>query len=124
MPPLIKAMKLSVTLIDYEYPNEKGGGIPDPLIWDLADKDTLYIMVLAFGNGIIVEMRATGDSEDALELLRGVALGTGNCRRIEITDELCARLWLCRDGDECYAQGEINPGYIFIDPVPKPALVD
>ncbi len=117
-------MKLQATLIDYEYPENRGRGIPDPLIWDLADEDTLNLMTLAFGNGIIVEMRVTGDSVEALDVLRGMALGVGNCRRVELSEGQRERLWLYRDGDDCYVQGEANPGYVFVDPMPKPALVD
>jgi len=122
--PCVMTMKLQATLIDYEYPANKGRGIPDPLIWDLTDTATLHLMTLAFGNGIIVEMRVTGDSAEALNVLRSMALGVGKCRKVELSDEERARLWLYRDGDACYAQGEANPGYVFVDPVPKPALVD
>ncbi len=117
-------MKLQATLIDYEYPENRGRGIPDPLIWDLQDKQTLELMALAFGNGIIVEMRVTGDSIEALDLLRSMAQGVGNCRRVQLSEDERAGLWLYREGDECYAQGASSPGYVFVDPVPKPALVD
>ena len=124
MCPCVMTMKLQVTLIDYEYPKDKGRGIPDPLIWDLADTATRHLMTLAFGNGIIVEMRVTGDSAEALNVLRSMALDIGKCRRVELSEEQRARLWLFRDGDECYAQGDVKPGYVFVEPVPKPALVD
>ena len=81
-------------------------------------------MALTFGNGIIVELRATGDSEEVLEVLRGAALGTGHCRPVMLSEDERARLWLHRDGDECYVQGNENPGYVFINPRPTPALVD
>lgn len=115
-------MKLQATLIDYEYPKEGHRGIPDPLIWDLTDSNTLYMMALAFGNGIIVELRVTGDSAGALDYLRDMAIKVGSCRRVELTDDQKAKLWLYRDGDEVYLQGASN--YVFVDPVPKPALVD
>lgn len=116
-------MKLQATLIDYEYPESKGKGIPDPLIWDLSDSNTREMILLAFGNGIIVELRVTGDSEEALDMLRLTAQKVGHCRAAELSEDQRARLWLYRDGDECYVQGD-NSGFIFVDPVPKPALVD
>lgn len=108
-------MKLQITLIDWEYPAE----IPTPEIWELRDNSNLMALYLAFANGIIIELRAIGDSQDAVEVIRGLALGAGSCQKVDLSPEKKAKVWLYQDGDECYIQGD-DFAYIFIDPNPKP----
>jgi hypothetical protein len=114
-----EAMRLLVDIIDWEYPPERQPAAPT--IWDLLDQNTLMQLVLALGNGIIVEMRAEADSDDALAALRDLLIHVGSCQLIDLAPEIKQRLWLYVDGDQCYQQGTTNPGYIFVNPLPQPA---
>jgi hypothetical protein len=110
-------MKVQIILIDWEYPEEKE--IPKPEIWDLKDRNDLMSLYLAFANGIIVELRAIGESEEVIKVIRGLAQGAGACQRVELTPEKRAKVWLYQEGDESYIQGD-DFAYIFIDPNPRP----
>jgi hypothetical protein len=61
-------------------------------------------LVLALGNGIILEMRAEADSHEALDVLRGLVRGTGNCQPVVLDGAQRERLWLYAEGDECCQQ--------------------
>ena len=115
-------MKVSIALIDWSYPDDVK--IPEPEVWDLHNGSTLMQLMLAFANGIIVEVRAVAESHEALDVLRGMAKGTGGCVPVVLTSTEKSRLWLYQEGDECYRQGEEDPGYVFLDPVPNPNLFD
>ncbi len=111
-------MRLLISVIDWEYPSVKKEILP--MEWDLQNKETLKSLLLAYGNGIIVELRAEGENEDAIGVLRGVAIGTGNSNRVELSLEEKQRLWLFQEGDECYRQPMESGGYTFINPIPQP----
>ena len=117
-------MRLLLTIIDWDYPDD--GKTPRPEHWDLASDtmDRLMPLYLSFANGIIVEMKAEGDSEEALKLIRGLASGAGSCTKVDaLTDEDKARLWLYEEGYDCYRQGSIpDAAYIFINTRPRPEL--
>jgi hypothetical protein len=110
--------KLLLTLIDWEYPED--GKRPTADVWDLKDESDLMRLYMAFANGIIVELKAVGDSQEAIDVLRGLAGGAGSGYAHMPTEEEKARLWLCEDGYECYKQGSGNANYIFIHPKPQP----
>ena len=111
-------MRLLISIIDWEYPSSKEE--IQPMVWNLRDKKTLRDLILAYGNGIILELRAEGDNEDAIGMLRGVAIGAGNSSRIELSAEEKQSLWLCQEGDECYRQPMKSGGFTFINPTPQP----
>lgn len=110
-------MKLLLTLIDWEYPSTKK--IPTPELWELNNNNNLMQLYLAFANGIIIELRAIGDCEDAIGVIRGLAMGAGSCKKSELSIEQKDRIWLYQDGDESYIQGN-ESGFIFVDPIPQP----
>ena len=64
-------MRLLLTIIDWDYPDD--GKIPRPEHWDLASDtmDRLMPLYLSFANGIIIEMKAEGDSAEALFVFVG-----------------------------------------------------
>jgi len=64
--------KLLITMIAWEYPSD--GRLPVPTIWDLVDKNQLMGLYLALANGIILEMKAEGNSQEALDVLIREAL--------------------------------------------------
>lgn len=115
-------MKLRLTIIDWEYPDN--GQIPEPQLLDLSsmNKNELMALYLTFANGIIIEMKAQGDSEEAIQLIRGLALGAGSCKLVDtLSQEEKEKLWLYEDGYECYVQGKgIHAAYIFVNPKPQP----
>lgn len=119
-------MKLLLTIIDWAYPAERT--IPRPERWDLSSEsmDQVMPLYMSFANGIIVEMKAEADSEEALTLIRGLALGAGSCTLIEsLADEDKARLWLFEEGYDCYRQGRgPDAAYIFVNPTPQPHLFE
>ncbi len=77
-------------------------------------------LYLALANGAVLEMRAEADSEEALELMRGMVTGVGSCRSIVLNEEQKQALWFFQENDECYQQGSNSPGFIFIDPMIQP----
>ncbi len=113
-------MKLVLSLIDWEYPED--GKADEPSVWDLDNANSIMGLVLEFGNGVIIEMRADGDCEDALEALRGLAIGTGRCTLAETITPEIKKAWLYKEGYDCYIQPTTPPAYIFISPHPNPAL--
>ena len=114
-------MRLLITLIGWEeYPAD--GTIPDPYICDLSERASLTNLIIMFGNGVIGEMRAEGDSLDALKILSGVIHGPGACRPHVLTPDELTKLWIYHSGDECYIQEGTPPGYIFVNPKPQPHL--
>src|SRR5262245_37701575 len=72
----------------------------------------LMSLVLMFGNGLEGDIRITGNTADAIEAARGLALGTGSCRPIEPPTDSP----LYRAGDECYVQPPST--LVFLDPKP------
>ena len=97
-------MKLLLTIIDWEYPDD--GKIPRPERLDVSEMDQVMPLYMSFANGLIVEMKAEGDSEEALKLIRGLASGAGSCTLIDtLANEDKARLWLYEEGYDCYRQG-------------------
>ena len=115
-------MKLRITIIDWEYPDDDEE--LKPQIWEMLNKKALMDLYLAFANGIIVEMKVEGDSEDAVRLIKGIASGAGSCIPYELSTIEKESLWLTQDGYECYKQGRENSGYIFINPFPQPQYFD
>jgi hypothetical protein len=111
-------MKALIDIIDWEYPQMRE--TYHPAVWDLSDKDEIYKLVLGLGNGIILELRAEADSEEALRVLRGLFKGVGSCTPVTLTAGQKQRLWYHHEGDECHQQPGKHPGYMMIDPVPRP----
>lgn len=111
-------MRLLIDTIDWEYPQQRQGY--QPTLWDLEDRNTLLSLVLAFGNGVILELRAEAESQVALDVLIGLAVGTGACTKIMLDPEIAERLWLYDATYDCYQQGTKSPAYIFIHPFPQP----
>jgi len=115
-------MKLRIVMIDWEYP--QNGQVPGPEILDLASmgQNELMAWYLAFANGVIIELKAEGDSEEALQFIRGLALGAGSGKLMDVLpEEEKERLWLYEEGYECYVQGsDPNAAYFFVNPYPQP----
>jgi hypothetical protein len=111
--------QLLITMIDWEYPVDDEP--ISPIIWDLYNKETLMQLYMALANGIVVEMKAEGDIEEAIDILRGMLRGAGSAKAITLSDTVKENLWLFEEGFECYQQGsDKHPGYVFINPVPQP----
>ena len=111
-------MRLLISLIEAKYPASKEK--VRPMVWDFHDRNRILDLILLYGNGEILELRAVGENEDVIGALRGVVIGTGGSKKIEIALEEKQSLWLYREGDECYQQPMSNGGYTFIDPTPQP----
>jgi hypothetical protein len=109
-----------VDIIDWEYPAERGKY--EPRIVDLNNWKDVELLVLLYGNGVIIELRTEGESEDAIQAMRGLAIGTGRAKLIELTDEQKKNLWFYHEGDECYVQSSGGEPFSFsmIDPIPRP----
>ena len=114
--------KLRITMIDWEYPSD--GKSPLPTVWDLQQQNQLMALYLSFANGIILEMKAEGNTNDSLDVLRGIILGAGSCVLVTLSDDEKNISWLYEDGYECYKQGEKSPAYIFVNPTPQPDKFD
>jgi hypothetical protein len=112
--------RILATIIDWEYPARRL--IPPLAIYDLEDDDELMRLVLSFGNGTILEMRAIGETADAVEVLRGLAIGTGGCRPRPLTADERASLWLADDVSETYVRDGARPTFVLLHPEPQPAL--
>jgi hypothetical protein len=110
--------KLLITMIDWEYPSD--GNSPLPIIWDIQQENQLMALYLSLANGVILEMKAECDTEDSLDILRGIILGAGSCVTVTLSDDEKKKLWLYEKGYECYKQGDKSPAYIFVNPIPKP----
>jgi hypothetical protein len=80
---LRSSARLLIDLIDWGYPEERRSY--QPTIEHLSDPDTAMKYILAFGNGIINELRAEGETAEALQAIRGLALGTGACTLVELS---------------------------------------
>ena len=76
-------------------------------------------LYLFFANGIILEMKAEGDTDDSLDILRGIILGAGSCVAVTLSDVEKKKAWLHEEGYECYKQGDKAPAYIFVNPTPQ-----
>ena len=111
-------MSLLVSMIDWEYPSSKEK-VQSQLLDILKWKDLEYL-ILAYGNGVIIELRAEGETADIIDGLRGIAKGTGASTKIELSLEEKQSLWLYQEEDECYKQPIKDGGYTFINPIPQP----
>ncbi len=105
-------------MIEWEYPSD--GKIPRLDIWDLSDRNAVMALYLALANGVVVEMKAEGDSVEALDVLRGLLQGAGSCSPVTLSTEQKKALWLYKDGYECYQQGITLPAFFFVYPTPRP----
>jgi hypothetical protein len=76
-----------------------------------AVRENLMSLLLMFGNGLEGDIRMTGNTADAVEAARGLAIGTGNCQRVEAPASP-----LYRPGDECYVQAPST--LVFLCPTP------
>ncbi len=85
----------------------------DVEVWDMADNHDLYRLLLGYGNGLFLESRIVGESEEALDLFRGLMRGGG----YQPVDPPGNRQ-LYQPGDECFGR------IVFIDPIPRPDLFD
>jgi hypothetical protein len=111
-------MRLLITLIDWQYPSAKEE--VENTVWDINDQNTLLALILTYGNGTLLELRAEGENEDAIDGLRSIAIGTGASHKIELSLAEQQNLWLYQAGDECYKQPMDSGGYTFINPTPQP----
>ena len=109
-------------MIDWEYPSD--GKTPLPIVWDLQKENQLMALYLSFANGIILEMKAEADTDDSLDVLRGIILGAGSCAEFTLSGHEKNKVWLYEEGYECYKQGEKSPAYIFVNPTPQPNKFD
>ena len=109
-------MKLILYSIDWEYPSKKS--IPRPDYWDLEDKNQLLMLYKSVADGIYLELRVKGESQKAIDVFRGIVKGGGSGQEVKLTNEEKEKLWLYKEGDECYKQG--RDSYFFINPKPQP----
>ena len=109
-------------MIDWEYPSD--GKSPLPTTWDLQQENQLMALYLSFANGIILEMKAEGDTDDSLNILRGIILGAGSCIAITPSDYEKKKMWLYEKAYEYYKQGDKSPAYVFVNPTPRPDKFD
>jgi hypothetical protein len=111
-------LKLLVDIIDWEYPGERQEYCPS--VWDLTNNNTLLGLILAFGNGVILEFRAEADSVESLAILEDIITNVGGCKPAKLSHEEQQHLWFYTDECRCYTQGTSNPAYIFVHPIPQP----
>jgi len=110
--------KLLITMIYWEYPSDRK--LPLPIVWDLEKENQLMALYLSFANGIILEMKAEAETDDSLDVLRGIILGAGSCVAATLSDDEKNKAWLYHEGYECYKQGNKSPAYIFVNPTHQP----
>ena len=79
-------------MIDWAYPAERKA--PSPEVIDLSQKSDLMSLYLSLANGVIVEMKAEADSEEALGALRGLIEGAGSGVRHALSAQEKAACWL------------------------------
>lgn len=79
--------------------------------------DDLYPLLLMLGNGLDGDVRFVGNTPDAVEMARGLIIGTGACRPMEPPTDAP----LYQPGDECYRQHA--QGRAFLDPKPTGEVV-
>ena len=115
-------MKLLVDLIKNNYPETPVGGSYKPRVWDFQRTNVLMGWMTTFNNGTIVEMRVVGGSQDAINFVRQTADVSGCPAPVELEGDEVSQVHLYQDGDECYKQRA--GGYIFLDPTPRPELVN
>ena len=110
--------RVRIVMIDWEYPATKE--IPDPWELDLGDKTSMYLLLLSFGNGTIVELYAEVENETALTAFRSLAEDIGACKPRPLTPAEKQSVWLYREGTEVYVcdSHSGSPTYIFINPAP------
>ncbi len=111
-------MKLRITMIDWKYPDD--GQTPSPEVLDLAERSQVMLLYMSLADGAIVEMKAEADSEEALDVLRGLIQGAGSGVRADLSAQEKAKCWLYEEGYECYTQGDKDPAYFFVNPAPRP----
>ena len=111
-------MKLRITMIDWKYPDD--GQTPSPEVLDLAEQSQVMLLYMSLADGAIVEMKAEADSEEALDVLRGLIQGAGSGVRADLSAQEKTRCWLYEEGYECYTQGVKDPAYFFVNPAPRP----
>ncbi len=111
-------MKLRILMIDWEYPDD--GKPPSPQVLDLTEQGDVMDLYMSLANGTIVEMKAEGDSEEALDVLRGLIRGAGAGVQADLSAQEKAACWLYEEGYECYTQGVNDPAYFFVNPAPRP----
>jgi hypothetical protein len=109
-------MKLRLIVLDRASGDQHGSWV-----WDLERKNLLMLAYLHFANGLDWQTRIEGDTQEALDVARGLARGAGSCQRLAsmncLTPELKEGRCLYQEGDECYLQGEAATGsLLFIDP--------
>ena len=109
-------------MIDWEYPDERK--TPAPEVLELSQKSDLMSLYLSLANGVIIEMKAEADSEEALGALRGLIEGAGSGVRRDLSEEEKAACWLYEEGYDCYTQGATDPAYFFVNPTPCPEVFE
>ena len=109
-------MKAILWIIDWEYPPTRR--TPPPETFDL--ENDLMNLYLEIANGVVLEMRAQGDSAEAVDVLRGLIRGAGSGQAVELTPAEKEQLWLIAAGCEIYKQGprDAEGGFFFLDPNP------
>ena len=68
-----RPMKLRILMIDWEYPDD--GKPPSPEVLELTEKGDVMDLYMSLANGAIVEMKAEGYSEEALDVLQAMNVG-------------------------------------------------
>jgi hypothetical protein len=77
------------------------------LLWDI--REHLYDLLVCFGNGVWVEIRIEPETQEGLEVIRGILTSGG----YKVGYNAAEQTTLFQAGDECWA------GFVFIDPTPK-----
>ncbi len=113
-------MNVFVVRIEWEYPGDRL--LPVPELWDLAKAARRTQLRLLLTDGALREMRLEATTAAALLEVRDAVRDEGRGIPIEPDEAERARLWLRRDGDECWLVGPRGPAgaYVFVRPEPRP----
>lgn len=112
-------MKVRLAVTELEPPGYDLGP-PQTRTYELEDKNALKVLYRTFADGTIHEARGEGDSEAAIQLLRGLIMGAGAGRVLPDDYSLPKSVSLYQHNDLRFAQGlAADPSFIFVDPIPR-----
>jgi len=115
---MLQQQRIRAQIIDWEYPQRREQCSFS--LFDLEDTNDLYMLILAFGNGTIIEMYAECETLDALAALRGLVQGTGGFVQQPLTADQMAQAWLYQPHAETYIRAGSTPAFVFLYPHPIP----
>lgn len=94
-----------------------------PRVYDISDyNQTVYELVLLLGNGLLVEARAEGDSDEAIQAITGLFTGVGGfVLQPEAThaDFKQQVISFYQPGDQIFCLPLEQPQWFFVNPTPR-----